>query len=230
MVHRKRNSSGYVLQLGIQIIGEIVKAASEEMLTDLRSLLKGETIEAYVDTSVVYPEIRKNASSVYSFLLMAGYLTVQSEKPLYDWNSICKVCIPNKEITILYEKEIRVKMEPIVSSSTAIVLQQALLSEDIDRFQNELQKFIISAVSYNDASTEGFYHGLLLGMSAIMNQYYEVASNREAGEGRYDIQLKPRTSRFPGFLIEVKAASAKLTDNADIEKCREKWGIIGLYS
>lgn len=74
-------------------------------------------------------------------------------------------------------------MEPIVSSSTAIVLQQALLSEDIDRFQNELQKFIISAVSYNDASTEGFY---------------------------------------PGFLTEVKAASAKLTDNADIEKCREK--------
>lgn len=67
---------------------------------------------------------------------MAGYLTVQSEKPLYDGN--CKVCIPNKEITILYEKEILVKMEPIVSSSTAIVLQQALLSEDIDRFLDEL--------------------------------------------------------------------------------------------
>lgn len=211
-----------------EIIGEIVKAASEEMLTDLRSLLKGETIEAYVDTSVVYPEIRKNASSVYSFLLMAGYLTVQSEKLLYDGNSICKVCIPNKEITILYEKEILVKMEPIVSSSTAIVLQQALLSEDIDRFQNELQKFIISAVSYNDASTEGFYHGLLLGMSAIMNQYYEVASNREAGEGRYDIQLKPKTSKFPGFLIEVKAAPAKLTDNADIEKILDELAWKGL--
>ena len=102
------------------------------------------------------------------------------------------------------------------------------MSEDINRFQDELQKFIISAVSYNDASAEGFYHGLLLGMSAIMNQYYEVTSNREAGEGRYDIQLKPKASKFPGFLIEVKAASTKLTDNADIEKMLEELAWKGL--
>lgn len=211
-----------------EIVGEIVKEAPDRVLADLRSLLTGETIEAYVDTAVVYPEVKRNASSVYSFLLMAGYLTVQLEKPLHDGNSICSVCIPNKEITILYEKEILAKMEQIVSASTAIILQQALLTEDIGTFQDELQKFIKSAVSYNDASTEGFYHGLLLGMSAIMNQYYEVTSNREAGEGRYDIQLKPKIKKLPGFLIEVKAAPAKLADNVDIEKMLEDLAWKGL--
>lgn len=134
-----------------EIIGEIVKEASASVLVDLRSLLTGKSIEAYIDTSVVYPEIKRNSSSVYSFLLMAGYLTVQLEKVLHDGNSVCSVCIPNKEITILYEKEILAKMEPIVSTSTAIILQQALLTGDISKFQDELQKFIMSAVSYNDA-------------------------------------------------------------------------------
>ena len=75
-----------------EIIGDIVKGASEDVLDDLQSLLHGEAVEAYVDTSVVYPEIRKNASGIYSFLLMAGYLTVRSESRLHDGNSICRLC------------------------------------------------------------------------------------------------------------------------------------------
>ena len=100
-----------------EIIGEIVKEASDDVLRDLRRLLAGEKIEVYVDTSVVYPEIKRNDSGIYSFLLMAGYLTVQSESQLYDGNSICEVCIPNREITILFEKEILAKMDPILTES-----------------------------------------------------------------------------------------------------------------
>lgn len=211
-----------------EIVGEIAGLASAEVLKELRSLLNGEAIDAYVDTAVVYPEVKKNPSSIYSFLLMAGYLTVQSEQPLHDGNSICKLCIPNKEITILYEKEILNKMEPALSASSAIVLQQTLLMGNMDRFQEELQEFIISTVSFHDTSTEGFYHGLMLGMSAIMNQYYELTSNREAGEGRYDVQLKPRTKEYPGFIIEIKAAPKNLEETADIDKELEKLALQGL--
>ena len=38
------------------------------------------------------------------------------------------------------------------------------------------------------------------------NDKYYIASNRESGNGRFDIQLMPRVSSLPGFLIEVKAA------------------------
>ena len=34
---------------------------------------------------------------------------------------------------------------------------------------------------------------------------YFIGSNRESGKGRFDIQLKPRVTSLPGFLIEVKA-------------------------
>ena len=32
-----------------------------------------------------------------------------------------------------------------------------------------------------------------------------TTSNRESGEGRYDIQLLPRDAKLPGILIELKA-------------------------
>ena len=51
---------------------------------------------------------------------------------------------------------------------------------------------------------ENFYHGLMLGLCAAMEQYL-VTSNRESGEGRYDICLLPRNSSLPGVVIELKA-------------------------
>ncbi len=38
----------------------------------------------------------------------------------------------------------------------------------------------------------------------MMDNRYYVSSNRESGEGRFDIQLMPKTDELPGILIEVK--------------------------
>ena len=56
------------------MIGEIISAATPEVMGGLQRLLRGEKIRTYVDTSVIDPEIQKNPYSVYSFLLIAGYL------------------------------------------------------------------------------------------------------------------------------------------------------------
>ena len=39
-----------------------------------------------------------------------------------------------------------------------------------------------------------------------MSNCYYISSNRESGEGRFDIQLMPKTGKLPGILIEVKWA------------------------
>lgn len=205
-----------------EIIGEILVDASTTEVDALRELLLGQTRETYIDTSVVYPEVRRNPSSVYSFLLMAGYLTVKSERRLYDGNSLCEVCIPNKEITLLFEKEIMIKLEREMVTSAAISMQHALLKERMDVFEKELQRFLMDVISYYDAAAEGFYHGLMLGISAVMNQYYEISSNREAGNGRYDIQLKPKNRQHPAFLIEIKAVTANEIEGQEQNDYLEK--------
>ena len=72
--------------------------------------------------------------------------------------------------------------------------------------QEELSQLLMRTVSFYDTASESFYHGLLLGLCAVLAGYYFISSNRESGIGRYDIQLMPRKKGMPGILIELKIA------------------------
>lgn len=88
------------------IIGEIIASATPEITENLHKLLCGQDITTYVDTSVIYTEVQNNPYSIYSFLLLAGYLRVSAVYPQHDGNFMCDVGIPNKEIAFVYEKEV----------------------------------------------------------------------------------------------------------------------------
>ncbi len=199
-----------------EIIGEIISEATPDVIEQMQQLLTGKTVEAYIDTAVVYPQMRDNPSSIFSFLLMAGYLTVEEMQPYYDGNSFCRVRIPNRELEIAYEKEVLSKIWKIMPQTTMIAMQKALYNQDADALKAELEKFLLKTVSYHDVASEGFYHGLVLGMSAIFNNYYEVTSNREEGMGRYDIRMKPYFKNMAGYVIELKALRKDVADE-DVE-------------
>ncbi len=187
------------------IIGELLEEADAEIFENLNTLLQGEAITTYIDTNVIYPEIRKNPSSVYSFLLVAGYLKVWETGLTDNGDFMCKVSLPNKEISLVYKKEIINRVQRIASQSTAIGIQEALYTQRIDKLQSYLQRFLLESVSSHDTRSENSYHMMLLGLCAIMSDKYYITSNRESGEGRFDIQLMPKVPTLPGFLIEVKA-------------------------
>ena len=56
--------------------------------------MHGETISVYIDTSAIYPEIQKDPSSVYSFLLTAGYLKIVRQEERCDENALCELAVP----------------------------------------------------------------------------------------------------------------------------------------
>lgn len=188
------------------IIGEVLSKADEEIYLRLTKLLQGETFTTFVDTSVIYPEIRKNPSSIYSFLLVAGYLKVLRSDLSISGDYICEVGLPNREIAYVYNKEILEKLENIMPQSIAIAIQESLYNNDAEAIKIQLRKLLMEAVSCYDTAGENFYHGLVLGLCAVANNQYYITSNRESGEGRYDIQLMPRDISRPGILMELKAA------------------------
>ena len=51
---------------------------------------------------------------------------------------------------------------------------------------------------------EEFLSWVYAGTLCIAGGFF-VTSNRESGEGRYDIQLKPVKKGLPGIIIELKA-------------------------
>ncbi len=78
-----------------EIIGDIIASATPEITGNLRLLMQGGSVVNYVDTGVIYPEVRKNPSSICSFLLVAGYLRCTEITPQNDSNFMCRVAIPN---------------------------------------------------------------------------------------------------------------------------------------
>lgn len=187
------------------IIGDLLEEADEEILTNLNDLLQGNAITTYIDTNVIYPEVKRNPSSVYSFLLLTGYLKVWETGITDNGDFMCKVSLPNKEITLIYKKEIIDRLQRFTSQSASTGIQEALYTQNSNKLQRHLQKFLLESVSCYDTPSENSYHMLLLGLCAVMSDKYYITSNRESGEGRFDIQLMPRLISLPGFLIEVKA-------------------------
>ena len=188
-----------------EVSGEILAHADEETYERLHALLQGEAVLTYVDTSVIYPQIQKNPSSIYSFLLVAGYLKSVSANVSPSGDFMCEVALPNKEITFVYNKEILSKLEDIVPQSLAISIQEAIYQNKADKLKALLNKLLIESASSFDTAKENFYHGLVLGLCAMFSDSYYVRSNRESGIGRFDIQLMPKQKNRPGFIFELKA-------------------------
>ena len=186
------------------IIGEIIKEADNEIYERLSSLVNGGSFTTYIDTSVIYPQIKNNPSSIYSFLLMAGYLKVVKSSVSISGDFMCEVALPNKEISLVYRKEILQKLENIIPQATAIAVEEAIFSGNGEKLQDIISNFLIQSVSAFDAAGENFYHGFMLGVCALFGNSY-VTSNRESGDGRYDIALSPKVSNLPGIIIELKA-------------------------
>ena len=192
-----------------EIVGEVIACATPEITEDLHRLLSGDNITTFVDTSVIYPEVQNNPYSIYSFLLVAGYLKVSQIYPQHDGNFMCEVGIPNKEISYVYEKEVLNKTNQNVA---AISISQAIFSGDTDKLQKHLDKFMLESISSFDTANEGFYHGMMLGLCAVLSSRYKVRSNRESGLGRFDIMLIPRVKAIPAFIYEFKYTKDEKSD------------------
>lgn len=183
------------------IIGEIIGTATPEITENLYKLFCGNTITTFVDTSVIYPEVQNNPYSIYSFLLVAGYLKVAAIYPQNDGNYMCDVAIPNKEILYVYEKEV---LNRTNQNNVSISIHQAIFSKDTRKLQSLLEDFMLKSISTMDGANEAFYHGMMLGLCAVLGSQYKVRSNRESGLGRFDVELLPMMQGIPGFIFEFK--------------------------
>lgn len=202
-----------------EIIGEIIAEADNDIYEKLTSLVNGETFTTYIDTGVIYPQIKKNPSTIYSFLLVAGYLKVLKTTPAFNGDFMCEVALPNKEISLVYHKEILQQLDTVIPQPTAISIQEAIFSGDNEKLKHLLQTLLMQSASSFDTAGENFYHGFMLGLCALLGGSF-VSSNRESGDGRYDIQLKPTSKNLPGILIELKAA--KECSGTQLKKLSEK--------
>lgn len=59
------------------------------------------------------------------------------------------------------------------------------------------------SISFHDGEAEGFYHGLMLGLIALIDNQYKIKSNRKSGDGRFDVCLISREKRYYDIILEL---------------------------
>ncbi len=96
-------------------------------------------------------------------------------------------------------------------------------------FEQNFRKVIGDTLSYYDTAekidkrtqeklitNEQIYHVYTLGLLTILKDDYIIKSNRESGEGRYDIMLIPLDKNNNGVVIEIKSIEKR--GNAEAEE------------
>lgn len=189
---------------GNEIIGQMIRNSNSELYESLSLLLQGKEVQALIDTDIIYPEVTGDPDTIYSFLTVAGYLRVTDVVSELNDNPICSVKIPNREIKSVFQKEILDSYNVLLTGAILRSFEVALRTGDADLFTNTLQTYLMQSASTFDTAYENFYHGTVFGMLAIMSDSYYISSNRESGEGRFDIQLEPRDKTQTGYIIEFK--------------------------
>ncbi len=189
-----------------EILEDVLKVATDDITERLYSLLQGERVIARIDQNVVYRSLAEDPANVYSWLLVAGYLKTPKKELQADGSYLCEISIPNREIAAVYKSEILSHLVQIgaITRTTANRIAESLYANDYKKLQKAIAEYMDKSISFYDAGAEGFYHGLVLGLIALMDNQYKIKSNRESGGGRYDIGLIPREERYPGIIMELK--------------------------
>lgn len=204
-----------------EILDDVLKVATDDITERLHALLQGENVVARIDQNVVYRELAEDPGNIYSLLLVAGYLKISKKELQPDGSYFCEVSIPNREIAAVYKREILSHLLQIgaITRTTANKIAESLYIGDFAKLQKAIAEYMDKSISFYDGGSEGFYHGLILGLIALMDNQYKIKSNRESGDGRYDICLFPKTSKYPGIIIEFKWGSN--LDSETLDKLAE---------
>lgn len=178
---------------GNDLVVKYIQNGDKKLHKEFDVLMNGQSLIKYIKPELTYREM-DNINNIYSFLLLTGYLKVIKDRGENQYELV----IPNKEVYEIYKQSFMSYFEDYTTSKKN-ELYQELVDGDAKKVNLLLNDILLRSISYFD-NQESFYHGFLVG---LLNDY-EVVSNRESGNGRFDVCVLPENILGTVVLIECK--------------------------
>lgn len=195
------------------LVGKLIREGSKKVKTTFEALLRDETICCPIDEQIVYNQLERGESAIWSLLLASGYLKVISKEredlmiggnlPKYE------LTITNYEVKRMFLCMVHDWFEGTDGDYSDFVT--ALLMGDKKAMNVYMNRVTLELFSYFDTGKrpsmqepERFYHGFVLGLIAELSGHYVVTSNRESGFGRYDVMIEPKDKEQDAVILEFK--------------------------
>ena len=197
------------------LVSRLIREGSADMKMVMEDLLSGKTLRTQMDEQIVFSQLGRKESAVWSLLLAGGYLRAK------HWNMderdrmIYELVLTNREVSLMFEQMIEDWFSDFTPAYNHFI--QALLTDDKKAMNLYMNRVAFSTFSYFDTGKhpseitepERFYHGFVLGLMVDLGGRYMITSNRESGLGRYDVLLEPCRREDDAIILEFKVYDAQ---------------------
>ncbi|HOW05892.1 PD-(D/E)XK nuclease domain-containing protein, partial [Methanospirillum hungatei] len=193
------------------LVYEELEAGGLEIKRDLEVLLAGEELRYPISENIIFTDIGRNPVNIWSLLYYSGYLNAEDPQPDLRGRLRYRLRIPNREISYAYEHFIE-SLYRNTDGGLDLLLHCFLGKRPILQIGPVLQDLTRDLVSMYDLAKlpEAVFHAFVLGLLANLRTVYEIRSNAEAGFGRADILMIPKTRDYPtAYVIEFKTTDGQ---------------------
>lgn len=198
---------------GNSIVMDYISKAGRQRKEEFADLISGTPVQKPIRESLTYRDL-KDPENIYSFLFLTGYLKRIDNTETGPY----KLLIPNKEVKEIYINQFNEYFKRLLDDHREDIIN-AMVNHDAETMEKHFSTILINSASYHD-NLESFYHGFILGL--FTNCGYQISSNREAGEGRYDVVLKPEIGFDHMILLELKHSKTEDDLVKDAESALEQ--------
>ena len=185
------------------IVKSLIDRADDETKNEIELLIEGKTIEKPVHEDITYDDVYDSIDILWNFMFFTGYFKKVNER-MEDEIKYLEFAIPNKEVKYIFKTKILKWFNDNIKHRDFSKMYDAIINKNPEVFEEELADVLLETISFNDAY-ENFYHGFVTGILSHMKGYI-LKSNRESGNGRGDIFIKPVTRRKTAVILELKVA------------------------
>ena len=194
-----------------RLVGRLIQEGSPDVKMVMEDLLKGKVYHTLLDEQIVYDQLDRRRSAVWSLLLASGYLKVQYFT--FDENrgkTDYALILTNKEVRFMFEQMIEEWFVEYTPAYNCFV--KAFLAGNLREMNRYMNQVFMDTFSFFDSGNrpsertepERFYHGFVLGLLVELKERYTITSNRESGFGRYDVLLEPCRDTDDAMILEFK--------------------------
>ena len=184
-----------------RIVKRLIEESNERTKSMVEELINGTPIHTQIFEDVTYGTIDVNQDYIWSFLLFTGYLKIISCETIGD-ETYYDMVIPNVEIKSIYKNTIRSWFIDHINRDSRTDILESVIHADAEKLEDLLCTWLTNTISCFDEQ-ENYYHGFVTGLVSGFSGYM-VVSNRESGNGRFDLVVKQRSRWHHAAILEFK--------------------------
>ena len=192
------------------LVGKLIREGSADTKMVMEDLLSGKVLRTQIDEQILFSQLGRKESAVWSLLLASGYLRVKHWSMDKRDRIIYELALTNREVSLMFEQMVEDWFSDFTSAYNHFI--KALLLDDKKAMNVYMNRVAFTTFSYFDTGKhpseatepERFYHGFVLGLLVDLGDRYTITSNRESGFGRYDVMLEPLSDTDDAVILEFK--------------------------